>query len=235
MISMRAWASAALLCVVSIGQGSFADQTHTIKPDGVVKGFVSTIEQTRIHVVGDRIRRIQPPPAGFEAISDAKTGDVFLNPLPLQTPAKMTASYLITEKGHTIQLRLRPQKKPADQVMITVDDGPRKRPVGQRAVRNAPYVEELVAFARAVIRGEAAEGVEIASGFSKLIGIRQHMVAEWMSPLFVAEVIEVSAGSEPRTLSEDQFIRSGIAGVWLAARQLAPGQSTMAIVIRVRG
>ncbi len=215
--------------------GAFADQERTIKPDGVVKGFVSTTEQTRIHIVGDRIRRIQPPPAGFEAISDAKTGDVFLNPLPLQTPTKVTASYLITEKGHTVQLRLKPTKKPAEQVMITVDDGPRKRPVGQRAVRNAPYVEELVAFARDVIRGEAAEGVEISSGFLRLIGDRQHLVSEWTSPSFIAEVIEVSAGAEARTISEDEFIRAGIAGVWLAARQLAPGQSTMAIVIRVRG
>ncbi len=219
----------------ALASHALADQERTIKPDGVVKGFVSTTEQTRIHIVGDRIRRIQPPPAGFEAISDAKTGDVFLNPLPLQTSTKVTASYLITEKGHTVQLRLKPTKKAAEQVMITVDDGPRKRPVGQRAVRNAPYVEELVQFARDVIVGEAADGVEITSGFSKLIGDRQHLVAEWTSPSFVAEVIEVSAGSEPRTLSESDFIRTGIAGVWLAARQLAPGQSTMAIVIRVRG
>jgi hypothetical protein len=234
---MRSFAKMGLVAgaLVAMSSPLFADQERTIKPDGVVKGFVSITEQTRIHIVGDRIRRIQPPPAGFEAISDAKTGDVFLNPLPLQASTKVTASYLITEKGHTVQLRLKPTKKAAEQVMITVDDGPRKRPVGQRAVRNAPYVEELVAFARDVIRGAAADGVEISSGFSKLIGDRQHLVSEWTSPSFIAEVIEVRAGSEPRTISETDFIRARIAGVWLAARQLAPGQTTMAIVIRVRG
>ncbi len=227
---------AGALALVAMSAGmALADQETRVKPDGVVTGFVSTTEQTRVHIVGDRIRRMLAPPQGFEAINDAQTGDVFLNPLPVEHGAQIAATFVITEKGHTVQLRLKPMSKPAEQVMITIDDGVQPVPVASRTVRNAPHVDELVTFIGYVIRGEQPAGVEVTSGLRNPFNAGRKVEAEWTGSRFVAEVLRVVAEEGPVALSENQFLETGVAAIWISDRHLAQGEVARVIVVKLRG
>lgn len=233
MIGRRAASALSLIAVSMVPGLALADQVARVKPDGVVRGFISTTEQTRIHVQGDRIRRFLAPPDGFDVVNDEKTGDVFLSPQPVERGRGETATFLITEKGHTVQLRLKPQKKPAEQVMITIEDGGAPAPVERRAVRNAPYVDEIVDFVGFVIRGEQPRGVEVSRGLN-IPFIGDHRIeARWSGAKFTADVIRVTAGQGGLALDERQFLETGVAAIWISDRHLAEGAVARVIVVRL--
>ncbi len=211
-----------------------ADQTSTVKPDGVVKAYLSTSEQTRIHVVGDRIRRMMAPPAGFKLENDELTGDVYLSPLPVVGSSKTAAAFLLTERGHTIQLRLVAKKKPADQIIITVNDGGAPVPVANRTVRNAPYVDEIVTFIGHVIRGEQPSGIDVRRGLNLPFSGGRTIEARWSGRRFLAEVVRVTANSGPLNLSETDFTETGVAAIWISARSLTAGETARVIIVRLR-
>lgn len=228
-------AGAAFAACIAFAGAATADQDAKVKPDGVVRGFLSMTEQTRVAVRGDRIRRMMAPPAGFEVVNDPETGDVYLTPLPVDIPEETAASFLITEKGHTVQLRLKPQRKAAEQVMITIDDGAAPVAVERRTIRNAPYVDELVDFTRFVIRGEQPAGVEVSRGLNIPFLGGDRIEARWTGARFKADVIRVTAGEGGRRLTELDFNETGVAAIWISDRALPPGATARVIVVRLGG
>ena len=224
-----------LAAVLTSASVALADQEVNVKPDGVFHGFVSESEQTRITLRGDRVRRIQAPPNGYDVENDEKTGDVYLIPLPVEKSDKPVATFIITEKGHTVQLRLTPKKKPAEQIIITVDDGAAPVPVANRTARNAPYVDEIVSFVGFVIRGEQPNGVDVRRSLNLPFQKGRVIEATWEGAKLRADVIRVSASDAPVSLSEAQFLESGVAAIWISDRALQAGETARVIVVRLKG
>ena len=214
-----------------------AIQTLEATDHAELEAAISATGVSRVALADDRIRRVIRSPGGFDVEHDAASGDLYLRPLDGPAPALdgipvtplPVTLFLGTERGFTYRLALTPDARPAAQVLIR-NAAAVARPAAQTpdgAARDARVVE-LVRLVRAAARREILPGYLAESGRS-----RREAVETWRGTRFTAHVLAVGPGTDAAALA-GRF-GTGVAAVWVAARQDRDPRERIGVVVTESG
>lgn len=108
------------LAIALVALTSTAIQARTILDDSKVLDFkVAKTGLTRLSILNDTIEDVYSYPAEEETVRLHKSGHVFITPDDLETPLYVT---VITRKGLAQDLRLTPQAKRAEPILLEYRD-----------------------------------------------------------------------------------------------------------------
>ena len=224
----------ALLISIALGLATpvLADQSYTLKPNGKITFKVSTTSVTRVRFISDRVQEIVSGGDAFEHKNNPNSGDVFLK-LVEGVDAKSEEGYFITEKGVTIRFKMVPTKRPVDDVVINV----------KGSVEN----ESTAVHNRAVSSRASSRGVAGASGYkSGLIEVVKSVIINDLPKIRKVagrkksvtvggrrvDIFVVSGGKSGKQISERDFAKKGVVGVWVEKPTLSAGETAWLMVVR---
>ena len=207
---------------------------------------ISATGVNRIALSHDRIAKVVRAPDGFAVEHDARSGDLYLRPLPPAGGAALDPVTLFvgTEKGFTYRLTLTPAVRDSAQILIrngaALADGASAVPAAAGDAR----VAALVRLVRAVARREPLPGYTIhAGGGPAQAGLA--LVETWRGtgafarPRFAALVFEAarpasSGGDDSAGLAgtiENTMAAGRVAALWLAAPGTGPSGGRLGVAV----
>ena len=185
---------------------------------------------SRVALADDRVARVIRGPDGFAVEHDAARGDVYLQPLERENPAREPVTLFIgTVKGFTYLLTLRVVARGSAQILI------RNSAAAPREDSPSPgyaQVSALVALVRAVARREVPRGYAIETLSGTPGGEGPALLEVWRGRRFIAHVFEadLSLGNDFETLM--QSLAPGAAALWLAPPASGPSGGRLAVAVR---
>ena len=203
---------------------------------------VSATGVSRVALLGDRIARVIRAPGGHQVDHDARTGDLYLRPLPESADGTATgpdrgpgqaspvALFVGTEKGFTYRLTLTPAARGPAQILIRNPAAERARATGPEAADTR--IAAIAGLIRAVANREPLAGYTIEGGGNRDADDAAVTVVEvWRGPRFSAWVVELGADAprDPETLAAR--LGTDIAAVWLADHLASPARGRFAVAV----
>ena len=237
-----ALAAALLLCMAGASP-ALATRILDAADHAELAAQVSAAGVSRVALLGDRIARVIRAPGGYQVDHDARTGDLYLRPLPESAggtapgpdrgPGRTSpvALFVGTEKGFTYRLTLTPAARGPAQILI-------RNPAAKRAKATVPAAADtriaaIAGLIRAVANREPLAGYTIEGGGNRDADDAAVTVVEvWRGPRFAAWVVELGADAPrgPETLAAR--LGTDIAAVWLADRLAGPARGRLAVAVR---
>ena len=235
-------AAALLLCMAHAAPAS-ATQILDAADHAELAAQVSATGVSRIALLDDRIARVIRAPGGYQVEHDARTGDLYLRPLPESaggaapgpdrspSEASPVALFVGTEKGFTYRLVLTPAMSGPAQILI-------RNAAAERAQAAAPAAAEdtriaaIAGLVRAVANRESLAGYAIEAGGDEPLGIDASVVEVWRGPRFAALVLELGplVPSDPAALAAR--LGPDVAAVWFAEPGAGPSGGRVAVAVR---
>ena len=224
-------ALAALLIYVGASASAAAMQILDAADHGELAASIAAGGVSRIAVAGDRVKKVIRTGGGLRVEHDAASGDLYVTPAgPAEdgggaSPVRGVPLFIVTEKGFTYRLTLRPAPDGAAQILIrnpAAADG-----AGAAAGRD-PRIAGLVALVRAVARREPLAGyaIEGGSGAPGVAGALR-LIETWRGPRFAAHVVEAGGAPDAAALAGTM----GAAAAWLAAPGTGPDAGRLGVVV----
>lgn len=227
-----------ILIGMSVMTKVFALQEKAVKENGTVNAFVSIKGITRIAVDNDRIANLRGPQGAYTLQNDNVQGAVFIQPT-LDYQTKPFTLFIATELNHNYILRLTPQDKNADMILL--------KPVGVfnptalAFEKSTPYLEALSALISDMARGDMPEGYarnDIDKAKTQYLG---NMASIQLKAVYtgahlegyIYQVTNRTAGT--LQLSEHQFYEAGVRAIALATLNLAPKAQTLLYKVKSHG
>jgi hypothetical protein len=112
------------VCFMLLGSWVHAAITHDLDEMKVIEAGISKEGLTRIKVQGDRILNVFGNSGDYVLEADEAGGQIFIRPLTSEKAFNIT---LVTEEGYTQDLRLLPQNKAPDPIILREGKEPLKR------------------------------------------------------------------------------------------------------------
>lgn len=223
---------------MSIMTNAFALQEKTVKENGTVNAWVSIKGITRIAVDNDRIANLRGPQGAYTLQNDNVQGAVFIKPTP-DYQTKPFTLFIATEGNHNYILRLTPQDKNADMILL--------KPMGVfnpsalAFEKSTSYLEALSALIKGMTNGAMPEGYtqnDIENGKPQYLGniaaIRLKTIYSGAHLAgYVYQVTNRTAGT--LQLSEKEFYEGGDRAIALASLTLAPNAQTWLFKVKSHG
>lgn len=237
----RLTASALVVAALAFPATTFpalaSQQKRTVKPDGTITFLAATNGVTRIAISGgDRIKELVANDSNFEPKSNADTGDVFLRFIG-QGRVGQEDGFIVTEKGHTINYRLKPKESTSETVLINLqapapvdvfDDSGDLGGIGSVTTSSSdghvPAVKD--AIRKAMIAHVIGRKVPKRKSGS-VVGRVRHAG-------LTAKVIVVSAGKNGGGIKPQALATSRVVGVSVQKANLGPNERTFAVIVEQR-
>lgn len=218
------------VCIsVLIAGAVSAAQNLSTEPDGKVTFQASTQHLTRLHVKGHRISRIVNDASDFLMSNDENTGDVFFK-FDGEDP-KTETGYILTEKGSTISYVLKPVKRSAGAVIITIKGSEAETSEDGFSSDGAGFTDNVASTMTNVIR-EVAQKHVMGKAIPKSKSGRT--IRRVTGPGWKAAISVAVAGKSGRLVREQEFYRKGVRAIWIQNPTLAAGERSFVITVEAR-
>lgn len=115
---MSKWLRSICIILASIASMHSAQalQSKEVRNDSEIEAYIALDDLTRIKVENDRIRAIRNKGGELEILDDTVLGEIYIR--PIQKVNKSINVFVTTQRGFTYQLKLQPQKREAEQIII---------------------------------------------------------------------------------------------------------------------
>ena len=224
-------ALAALCAYGSLLTQALADQFRTIGDSGTIEGYASSLDITRISLIGDRIASVKKADADefgddFNIAHDTITGDVYLT-LPAIYEQSHLNFFITSQKGFTYKVHLSIQDTPSTQIFV------QNPGVGSERAESweleMPFRQTVVRLIKAMWNSATVEGYEIRQNvdLSQKAGpLTYRVTASYDGALLVGRILKIENDADTALpLSEDAFFSPGVIAVALTLDELPPWSS----------
>ena len=217
---------------------AFALQEKTVKENGTVNALVSMKGITRIAVDNDRIANLRGPQSAYTIQNDNVQGAVFIQPIN-EYQTKPFTLFITTERNHNYMLRLTPQDKNADMILL--------KPVGVfnptalAFEKSTAYLEAISALIHGMANGDMPEGYTQNTIENAKVQYLGNMASIQLKAIYsgahlegyVYQITNRTAGT--LKLIENEFYETGVRAISLATLTLAPKAQTLLYKVKSHG
>lgn len=207
-----------------------AIQEYVVQKNKRMEATVSQSNLNRIAFDRDRIQQVFGS-EGFDLEIDRKHGQVFIKPLS----GKTLHLSLVTEKGLTQDLTLKPKKSPPQTIILkqeikgTAETGP--------SSKVSSYHRAIKRLLQAIMTGEILNGFVMEEGSPaasrKFPGLEIESLKTYRGQSLIAEVYTVkNSSSTPVTLSEETIAEPGDRAISLSHVTLSHDEVSQIYIIR---
>lgn len=220
---------------------ALADQFRTIGDSGTVEGYASSLDITRISLVGDRIASVKKADADefgddFNVAHDTITGDVYLT-LPAIFEQTHLNFFITSQKGFTYKVHLAIRDTPSTQIFV------QNPGVGSERAESweleTPFRQTVVRLIRAMWNGATVEGYEVRQNvdLSQKAGpLTYRVTASYDGASLVGRILKIENSADTAlALSEDAFFSPGVIAVAATLQELPPRGTAFVFVVARKG
>ena len=242
MVNKRLTLYRTLILALDLFSGS--SLAESIKPEEIsfaeneqISLSLSQTEINKISVVGDKISDVFATQGYLEYQND-ESGSLYT----YVRNAEPFTAFIITQKGHTFAIQVKPQIKPSVTAIFIPKEAP--QPMEQSDLVNGEYVASLVSLSKAMVKGEAMEGYGLHTLHEPLKledksmkkEFTAFLISEYRGEKMKGQTILIkNISKETQKLREDLFKVPGVRAITLSDELMLPNQETLVYVIADQG
>ncbi|MFW6027541.1 MAG: type-F conjugative transfer system secretin TraK [bacterium] len=229
------------LLLLALTARAHADQFREAADNATVEGFVSSIEVSRISLVGDRVASVQKIKSAdyredFTVAHDAITGDIYVTLSPAYL-SKFVNFFVTSKQGYTYKFMLQVKATPGTQIFV-------RNPLiasdkAQDWETGTPLRRTAIRLIRAMWNAETVPGYAVTYERSKprrSDRLKTTRVAAYDGARLTGHVFELeNRMDEPLDLKEDAFAFDGAVALSLRKRRAAPDETVLLYVVTAKG
>lgn len=202
---------------------------HSLDDLKVIEVPLSQTGLTRITVKGDRINNVFGVAGEYVMEADETQGQVFIRPMePALNPISITVT---TEGGHTQDLRLIPQNKAPEAIILKIEDANKaKEKGGQVGLDNGLSRNEIEELLHACVEGRIPTSYKSVPLKIPSDNNSHHLIGEISNNKLRGLTYEIkNSGTIPLILAESGFAQNldvSVVAILMPKKLLHPGEST---------
>lgn len=156
----KAIISAISIIIIMSCSTAEALQVRSIKDNQTALIKISSKEQSRIFVHGDRILVVRGLDGAYDLKKDDKLGDIYIQPTPYYQH-KVFNLFVTTEQGHTYNLLATPLEIPAETIELKPLSP--SLSIAEHWEKNSPYAQTLINLINAMVNATNPEGYAVVN------------------------------------------------------------------------
>lgn len=220
---------------------ALADQFRSIADNGTIEGYASSLDITRISLIGDRVASVKKADADefgddFNVAHDTITGDVYLT-LPAIYEQTHLNFFITSQKGFTYKVHLAIRDTPSTQIFV------QNPGVGSERAESweleTPFRQTVVRLIRAMWNGATVEGYEVRQNvdLSQKAGpLTYRITASYDGASLVGRILKIENNADTAlALSEGAFFSPGVIAVAATLNELPPRGTALVFVVARKG